>query len=37
MIADYFNIRIDLMEMDNNALVAYAKTMPWHWSIPLMS
>lgn len=25
MIADYFNIRIDLMEMDNNALVAYAK------------
>ena len=24
-IADYFNIRIDLMEMDNNALVAYAK------------
>ena len=25
MIVDYFNIRIDLMEMDNNALVAYAK------------
>ncbi len=25
MIADYFNIRIDLMEMDNNALVAYAR------------
>ncbi len=25
MIADYFNIRIDLMEMDNDALVAYAK------------
>jgi hypothetical protein len=25
MIADYFNLRIDLMEMDNNALVAYAK------------
>lgn len=25
MIADYFNIRIDLMEMDINALVAYAK------------
>ena len=25
MLADYFNIRIDLMEMDNNALVAYAK------------
>ena len=25
MIADYFNIRIDLVEMDNNALVAYAK------------
>ncbi len=25
MIADYFNIRVDLMEMDNNALVAYAK------------
>lgn len=25
MVADYFNIRIDLMEMDNNALVAYAK------------
>jgi len=25
MITDYFNIRIDLMEMDNNALVAYAK------------
>lgn len=25
MAADYFNIRIDLMEMDNNALVAYAK------------
>jgi PII-like signaling protein len=25
MIADYFNIRIDLMEMDVNALVAYAK------------
>ncbi|MCM1183061.1 MAG: hypothetical protein NC337_06790 [Roseburia sp.] len=25
MIADYFNIRIDLIEMDNNALVAYAK------------
>ncbi len=25
MIADYFNIRIDLLEMDNNALVAYAK------------
>lgn len=24
-ISDYFNIRIDLMEMDNNALVAYAK------------
>ena len=26
MIADYFNIRIDLMEMDNDALVAYAKS-----------
>jgi len=25
MVADYFNIRIDLVEMDNNALVAYAK------------
>ncbi len=25
MITDYFTIRIDLMEMDNNALVAYAK------------
>ncbi len=25
MVADYFNIRIDLAEMDNNALVAYAK------------
>ena len=25
MVADYFNIRIDLIEMDNNALVAYAK------------
>lgn len=25
MITDYFNIRIDLMEMDNNALVAYAR------------
>lgn len=25
MTADYFNIRIDLIEMDNNALVAYAK------------
>ena len=25
MIIDYFNIRIDLMEMDNNALVAYAR------------
>ena len=25
MIVDYFNVRIDLMEMDNNALVAYAK------------
>ena len=25
MIADYFNIRIDLMEMDSKALVAYAK------------
>jgi hypothetical protein len=25
MIADYFNLRVDLMEMDNNALVAYAK------------
>ncbi len=25
MIADYFNIRIDLMEMNNDALVAYAK------------
>jgi hypothetical protein len=25
MVADYFNIRIDLMEMDNNALVAYGK------------
>ncbi len=24
-ISDYFNIRIDLMEMDNNALVDYAK------------
>lgn len=25
MVADYFNVRIDLAEMDNNALVAYAK------------
>lgn len=25
MISDYFTLRIDLMEMDNNALVAYAK------------
>lgn len=25
MISDYFNVRIDLTEMDNNALVAYAK------------
>lgn len=25
MTADYFNIRIDLIEMDNNALVSYAK------------
>lgn len=25
MVADYFNIRIDLIEMDTNALVAYAK------------
>lgn len=26
MLADYFNLRIDLVEMDNNALVAYAKS-----------
>ncbi len=25
MISDYFNLRVDLVEMDNNALVSYAK------------